>query len=108
MRGAFAFPDIGETMATVSVTYKPAMNAGMPIEASGFSSTQKLTSSGSSQVTTGQALPGEIAVVVTDGNIHVKLDRAPVAAADDTCEMIGAGRHHFSVDPGYKVAIIDA
>lgn len=95
-------------MATVQITFKPALQAGNPVEAAGFSSNQTFTSSVASQATTGAASNGDIMVVQTDGNIRFKVGASPVAVADDTCELVGAGRHQFTVSPGDKCAIIDA
>lgn len=94
-------------MATVQITFKRAMD-GAPVEAAGFSSNQTFTSSASSQATTGAALNNDIMVIETDGNIRFKTGTAPVAVADDTCELVQAGRHQFSVPRGHKCAIIDA
>jgi hypothetical protein len=94
-------------MATVQVTFKRAMDGG-PIESAGFSSNQTITSSASSQQTTASASNSDIMVIETDGNIRFKTGSNPTAVADDTCELVQAGRYQFSVSPGDKCAIIDA
>lgn len=95
-------------MATVQITYKRAMNAGIPIENVGFTSNETFTSSGSSQATAATAKNLDIVVIQTDGNIRFTSGPTPTAVADDTCELIGSGRHQFSIPPGHKIAIIDA
>ena len=94
-------------MATVQITFKRAMDGG-PMESAGFTSNETFTSSASSQATTASASNMDIMVIQTDGNIRFKTGANPTAVADDTCELVGAGRHTFSVNPGDKCAIIDA
>ncbi|MGB1214794.1 MAG: hypothetical protein ACPG4X_15620 [Pikeienuella sp.] len=94
-------------MATVQVTFKRAMDGG-PIESAGFSSNQTFTSSASSQQTTGSAHNNDIMVIETDGNIRFTTGENPTAVADDTCELVQAGRYQFSIPRGHKCAIIDA
>ena len=95
-------------MANVQITFKRAAVTGVPIEAAGFSSNQTITSSASNQVSTAAASNGDILTIDTDAPIRFKTGANPVAVADDTCELIRAGRHNFAVAPGDKCAIIDA
>lgn len=94
-------------MATVQITFKRAMDGG-PMESAGFSSNQTFTSSASSQATTASASNNDIMVIQTDGNIRFTTGEAPTAVADDTCELVAAGRHTFAIPRGHKCAIIDA
>lgn len=94
-------------MAIVQVTFKRAMD-GAPIESAGFTSNETFTSSASTQQTAAAASNGDIMVIETDGNIRFKIGTNPIAAADDTSELIQAGRYHFAVSQGDKCAIIDA
>lgn len=94
-------------MATVQVTFKRAMD-GAPLESSGFTSNETITSSGTSQATTGAAQNGDIMVIQTDGAIRFTVAETPTAVADDTSELLTAGRYQFAVPVGHKCAVIDA
>lgn len=96
-------------MATVAITFKPAMDSNVPISSLAFSSNQTFTSSGTSQATTGAASNNDIVQIIVDGgNVRVINGTSPTAVANDTCQLLTPNTYHFSIPVGHKVAVIDA
>lgn len=95
-------------MAQVQITFKLAMVEGVPVEAMGFSSNETFANASTNSVSTATAKNNDIVVIQCDDKIRVTHGVNPTAVDDDTCELLGAGRHQFSVPRGHKVAVINA
>ena len=99
-------------MATVGITFGAAMDGFKPVYAGLPEVSETLTSSGSSQATTGAIThPDQIARVTTSGGaVWVKTGAAsPTAAAGDDYLLPDGGTIDLGrLQVGWKVAVVDA
>lgn len=95
-------------MATVTVTFfRPAKFDGFGVIGE-ITSTESITSSGTSQQSTVTSGKGEICRVVSSGgNVHVLTGANPTADSDDLL-LIDGIPEYFSLEEDDVVALIDA
>jgi hypothetical protein len=98
-------------MATVGITIGMAVDGFMPAHAAVPAVSEAITSSGTSQTTTGAVTHSREAIKVTasGGAVWVAVGSAPTAAAgNDHLVPDGATLDLVHLLPGWKVAVIDA
>lgn len=95
-------------MATVNVVLTQS-NSNKPIPRGSVRASEAITSSGSSQQSTGVAQGGEIwSITVSGGNVWVRMGSNPTAAAGDDWLLVDGTTRDFEASANEKVAVIDA